>query len=283
MRLAVDGASWAVAPALTLSPERVPGDLPAPATLAAAIRGDGGEPVTYEGPEPGPVRAYVGVRPRPLADDQLRAALAAAARSRGHEAPQRERIDDLERELAECSLPSVDLASARERVAETGADLERQRERVARLQGRAQETDDEAVAEELADAVAALSEAETEHVAAEQALAAARERAREARDVRERRLKLADDRDNLRRAARATLAAEVAPDVRRALRKRPGTATLAVDPPRVEGDRRAVALAVLAVADVAAPVVLAGGRFDSAAAAATALEAPVVRYPPCES
>ncbi|WP_435146540.1 hypothetical protein [Halobaculum sp. P14] len=95
----------------------------------------------------------------------LRRALAAAARSHGHTAPQDDRIAELNRELAELgesgdaddrggarsargargagdaagsaeSSPRASLRAARERVADAGADVERLRERAATLRGR---------------------------------------------------------------------------------------------------------------------------------------------------
>jgi hypothetical protein len=250
-----------------------------PDDVLAALREDratvGGNGLQVVCPEPGPVHRTVGaVEPGMVV--QRRAALAAAARSRGHRAPQAEEIATLEARLADEEVPDADTTGARKRLAAAGEERERLRERVARLQGRVQalrEADaDPAEAEaELAEAARRLSEVETERAAAEELLARERDRARAARDARERRLELEDRLANARRTAREHLADEVRAPFREAVAAAPGEAS---DPG--EAAARTVALAVYRVAAVAAPVVLASAPFPDAAATADWLGAPVL-------
>jgi len=256
---------------------------------------DGAEPdpaaptVAVAGPRPGPGHARLARLP-PRGTTSVRALLAAAARSRGRTAAADEQVAALEAELASLSPPDVDVAAARRRVA-TAADREdRLRERVAALRGelrarRDLDADPEPVAADLADAAAALSEAETERIAARQALARAEERAREARAERDRRLALQDRLGNRRRAARRELAAGIYPAVSDALAALPGDASPGDRPAAFEGDRALAALAAVRVADLDAPVVLApptpgAARFGDARAAAERLDVPVIRRPP---
>lgn len=257
-------------------------DLPA-ATVAAAVRGDSVEAdLSVTCAPPGPVHDHVVVlRPRPSLS--LRAALAAAARSRGHRAPQDEALRRVRAELADLPAPEVDLAAARRRVADCGDEVAALRERAAALRGRVaalREVDaDGAVAEAeaaLAETVRRLSEATTERVAAEQALGRARRRAREARDVRVRRLGLEDRAGNLAREARAHLAGAVHDAFARAVAAVPGEGRVGDRPGVFDGDPLVAALAVVRVADVDAPVVVACDRFPSAVAARACLDAPVV-------
>jgi hypothetical protein len=242
---------------------------------------DGGDDVvTVACPEPGPVHDHVGhVRPDLALD--LRAALAAAARSRGHEAPEREALAAARAALDDCEVPPVDLREARRRVAAAGEAERELRERVASLRGRVQalrETghDADEAAVELEAAVRRLSEVETDRVAAEQRLDRAREAAREARDVRARRLELEDRVANLERAARASLAAAVYDEFAAAVGVVPGTGDAGDSPGAFQGDPVTAALAVVRVAAVEAPVVLAVSRVDDAGRAADRLDAPVV-------
>jgi cell division septum initiation protein DivIVA len=222
-------------------------------------------------PAPGPLHRFVGLLDgRPVRS--RRRLLALAARSRGASAPQDDAIRDLRAELADCSPPSLDLAALRRRVAEVGQRESDLRERAATLRGELSalrevgaDTDD--VAGELADVTADLAEVETDRIAAEQALADAERRAREARDARERRLELQDALANRRREARRHLADRVARAVDAAEETVPGR----------PGDATTTRLAVVRVADVEAPVVLAVERFESAEHANRVLDAPVVR------
>ena len=255
--------------------------------VVRAIRRDGvdadggsGPPVRVDCPTPGAVHDHVARLP-PSAFDR-RAALAAAARELGYTSSSRSALDAAKADLAELSPPSVDVGAARRRVAETGATEERLRERVAELRGRLQarrETgaDTTAVEAQLDEAVTELSEAETERIAAEQALDRAESLAREARDRRERRLTLEDRVANLEREVRQDLATAVWDRFRAALRAVPGTATAGATPGTYDGAPEAAALAVARLAPLDAPVVVDGVEgFDGAAAAASTLSAPVI-------
>ncbi|MFB6097220.1 MAG: hypothetical protein ABEJ74_07515, partial [Haloferacaceae archaeon] len=237
---------------------------------------------------PGTVHERVGlVQPRMRVD--RRAALADAARSRGHRSPKRAALAAARERLAEATASTVDPAAARRAVAEAGDDEARLREDVATLRGRietlreAGESDDDALAE-LRRTARRLSEAETERIAAEQRLASAERAARDARDTQERRLRLEDRVANLERQVRADLAESVEAEFDAALRSVPA-ATGRRDDTAARGtvedsddseDPIATALAVARVAAVNAPVVLAVDRFAAASAAADWLDAPAI-------
>jgi len=262
-----------------------------PAAALAAIRGDGddsghGGAVVVASAEPGPVHDYVG-GVTPGMRLSVRSALAAAARSRGLAAPQDERLTALRRRLAALDPDSVSTREQRRAAAEAGADVERLRERVAELRGRVREletadADAGDARADLAAAVERLSEAETERIAAAERLDAARSVARDARDARERRLRLEDRLANREREARAHLVDRVASDYAAAVAAVPGANTGEVAAPGANDtslpDARPVtaALAVARVADIAAPVVLACDRFATPARAADWLDAPVL-------
>jgi hypothetical protein len=172
-------------------------------------------------PAPGPAHAHLGWL-HPELTLNRRAAFAAVARSRGETAPQVADLRSVAVELRTVAAESTDLAEARARVAAAGDEYERLRERVATLRGavRAQreaglDASDDAA--ELEATAARLSEVATEAEAARQALDRARATARSAYDQRERRLELQDRAANLQRAARATLADRVRPEVEAAL------------------------------------------------------------------
>lgn len=215
----------------------------------------------------------------PGLDVDRRAALAAAARSRGvttsvddELAAARDRLAGLDE-----SVPSP--AAARRAVADAESDLAAHRERVATLRGRLDAGGDEgaetdpAVRESYRDAVRTLSERETEYQAAKERLRDARERARRARDVRERRLRLQDRIGNLERTARDELVAAVRDDVDAAVAQVPDgdAATYEAAGPVT------AAIALVRVGVVRRPVVLACRRFPDAATAESWLEAPVIR------
>lgn len=205
-----------------------------------------------------------------------RAVLAAVARSRGLESDVDEELAAARERLASLDESVPSLAEARRRVAETEADLEAERERVAMLRGRSHETDDESVAAAYRAAIAELSEAETEHAAAREALQAARRRARSARDERERRLELQDRVRNLERRAEAELAEAARPAVDEAVPRVPDStaATFSAAGPIT------AALAALRAGRPRIPVVLACGRFPNEQQAEAWLRAPVLcRYP----
>lgn len=254
-----------------------------------------------------PVREALGLD----ADDPLGAvtadppslvrALARAARSRGHEAPQDDRIAELRDRLADRdavdsddgpvsadavdptdSTAAIGLATARERAAEAAADVDRLRERVAAARGRLQAareagTDVDERAEEHAAAARQLTVAETDRVAADQALEAATERARERRAERRRTLRLRDELGNREREARRALADGVYPEFAATLERVPGKTRPGDEPAEFDGDRVTAHLAAVALADRGVPVVLAVDRFEGPEAAATRLGVPVVQ------
>jgi hypothetical protein len=176
-------------------------------------------------PPPTCVHSHVGYL-HPNVSIDRRAALAAVGAARGVDTPHDAEFDRVRTSLRELSVPTVDdteLRAARRRAAEAGSETDRLRERVAALRGRVaarrDDGDDDAVAAaeaSLSEATRRLSEASTERVAATQRLKALEERARRARDSREKRFRLGDRVGNLRRARRAVLADLVEPDVREA-------------------------------------------------------------------
>ncbi|MFC3477647.1 DUF7856 family protein [Halobacterium litoreum] len=208
------------------------------------------------------------------------AAVADAARSRGARTEYDRGLGRVEAELAALDAPSVDLEAARERVADAAADVDALREQVARASGRVEAARDAgrdaSGAEEALRAVnRELADAETDHHAALEALAAARDRARSARDTRERRLALEDRRENLRRDARRALVDEYGESFRRALRALPVPGSPAA-PREFDGPDVAAACAVARLARPGAPLVVAGDVFGDASRARAALDAPVL-------
>ncbi|WP_254839882.1 hypothetical protein [Natronomonas marina] len=202
-----------------------------------------------------------------------RATLVATARSLEMTASVDEELRAARERLADLGEPVPSLPEARRRVAETEADLERQRERVATLRGRLEASDDETVEAEYRRAVQELSELETEHLAARERVETARERARSARDERERRLRLQDRIDNLEQTARTELAEAVRPAVDDAVRMVPGGDASSFS----EATPVTAVLAAIRVGAVRTPVVLAVRRFPDAPSAENWLETPVVR------
>lgn len=189
--------------------------------------------------------------------------LAAAARTRGLSSSVRGELAEISDAIAAIEVEAVDLDAARRRVAAASGEEERLKERVAALRGRVQarrETGAETAdaLDELESAAAELSVAQSERVAAEQALRRARERAADARDARERRLGLRDRLRNRRRDARRELARAVYPAFREALEAVPGG-----DPEDAgerlggyDGPALAASLAAVRLARVDRPVVL---------------------------
>lgn len=234
-------------------------------------------------PRPRAVHGYVGFV-RSSMSIRVRTALAAAARSRGGEAPQDEALADVRDELADVTVPEPpDLAGPRERLAGTDDAVDRIRERVAALRGRVQAgreagRDVSDLEAELAEATRELSERETERAAAREAVERAERIARESRDARERRRRLEDRRANLQRRARAHLVERIRDEYERALSAVPGGPIEVErfdDPFAVEGVT--AALAVGRVAEFRAPIVVACDRFECPGAAAEWLDATVLR------
>lgn len=267
-------------------------------------------------------RAALGLDPAdPLATvtatpPSLPRALAAAARERGVDHPADEAISRIEAELVEATEAvaaagdvAATLSAARERAADTGGDVDRLRERTATLRGRlralrerdggARPASDEngagdpgtgagprSAIEEVRSAFAAatraLTEAETERLAAVQALSRADERARVARDARERRLRLRDALANRRREVRADRARALYPAFVDALAAVPSAidpalaeAVAGTDPGEFDGDPVAGHLAAVRLARRAEPVVVAVPRFGGPGEATTRLRTPV--------
>jgi hypothetical protein len=255
------------------------------AVVAAATHGPGVPSASDVGVDcdpAGPIHAHV-CRIPPRSFDPYDA-LVAAARSRGTVVPEVRRLEGVRAELAAVPLdePTPDRAAAKRRVADAGRETRRLDERVASLRGRLSAlrdvgADTSAVEADLAEAVGALTEAETERIAAEQRLAQVERAARTARDRRQRRLRLADRLHNLRRRVRRALVASVADDFAAAVASLPGDAAPDAPPAAYAGDPTTAALAVARVARLRAPVVLSTDRFGSPGEAATRLDAPVVR------
>ncbi|WP_338730088.1 hypothetical protein [Haladaptatus sp. DJG-WS-42] len=264
MKLRVDGVVYS-GRAIDLSAEPVGAE-----AVCRAVSGDDSE-ISLSCPDPQPVYDHVGYI-HPDLSLSRRSALAAAARSCGYTAPQDEALSEIRANLEAHDSPAVSVRAARKRAAKAGAECERLQESVAAQRGRVQALralgeDPNDAETRLKETIAALSEQETERIAAEQTLAHAEQQARAARDSRERRMRLEDREANLRRAARRALAAQVEGEVEKARAQLPAAHPQAV----------ASALAIARVASVQAPVVLSGEWFETATAAANWLCAPVIR------
>ncbi|MDB2238433.1 DUF7856 family protein [Halorubrum ezzemoulense] len=199
------------------------------------------------------------------ADAGLRRQLAAAARSRGRTASVAGEIADIEAELAGIEVEPVDLTAARRRVAEATGEIERLKERVAALRGdararRAVDAETDETLDDLEAAAAELSAAQTEAIAAEQALERARAEAARARDERRRRLRLRDRLRNRRGVARRELAEAMYPEFRRALAVVPSgdPSAAGTGPGAYDGDPVAASLAAVRTAALDGPVELRG-------------------------
>lgn len=202
-----------------------------------------------------------------------REALIAVARSLGLETSVDAAINELRAELESLPEPVPSRADARLRVAETASELESKRERVATLRGRVRETDVEELKYEYRDSIRALSEAETEHIAAQEALKKSRDRARAARDSRDRRLRLEDKLGNVERTARTELVAAVEPAVEKAILEISADEVETVD----DATPISTALAIARVGRIETPIVLACRRFPNRDAAERWLGVPVYR------
>jgi predicted nucleic acid-binding Zn-ribbon protein len=234
-------------------------------------------------------RSFATVTPDPPPARRL---AAVAARSRGVTTP----VDDALAAAATADDPVTDaaeppdLATARERVVTTGNAVERLRERVSTLRGRLQaareiDGDPADVQSELDTAMRALTEAETDELAAKQRLTRARKRARAHRDVHERRLRRHDARRNRAREARTHLAAAVADRLatvteRVADTTDRGQATFDSDTGTVTGDSVTFHLAALVAAETAEPVVVGVDDLGDLAALAELLAVPVIACRP---
>jgi len=243
-------------------------------TIAASIRGQQCLPAV-SCPDPPSVYAYAG-HVHPSMGLRTRTALAAAARSQGHETPQDEAIADCREQLTELECSPPDLPDPVESVPD--ATIDGLQETIAAYRGRltareAVGADDGTVQADLRDAAMELSERETRRAAARETRELRRERARAYRDALEERRRLSDELANRRRSARATLVDRCADAFARAVETVPGTAP---DDP-FDADPVTAALAVLRVARTPAPVVVETDRFRTLAAASDCLDAPIVR------
>lgn len=202
-----------------------------------------------------------------------REALIATARSRGVTTSVDESIREIETELKSLPEPVPSRTELRRQVAETEANLEAKRERVATLRGRLQETDDGSIEDEYRAAIRSLSEAQTRHNAAVEALEEARNRARTVRNARERRLRLTDRLENLERTARSELVATIRPSVEAELCELPKRSFDSLD----DADPVSTALVLVRIGVIETPITLACRRFPDRDTAERWLEAPVYR------
>ncbi|WP_410765923.1 hypothetical protein [Haloferax sp. DFSO60] len=251
-------------------------------TVADAVRDEASVPeLTIDCPAPGPGHETLGVVSSSLSSPGN--LFEAVGRSRGESSPADSDLARLEARRRDVSTSAnatpPDLDSARQRVAETGADVARLREETAALRGRLtahrEAEDDGAVADvgrKLRETTTKLSEVETERIAAEQRLSALEREARGVRDQREERLKLEDALDNRRRESRAYFSDRYASAAEQ-------TAETLADfaSGSVAFDSLLTTLACIRLADLDAPVVLACDFFDDAETAAAALDTPVIR------
>lgn len=217
----------------------------------------------FEPADPGKPEAYDVLGPVGSRNVTRRRLAAAAARTRGLTTPYDAEIRELEQRLTSVEPPEPDTAAAKRRVVEASKNEAELRERIAALRGRLRTERElgestEETAQELSEAAAKLSEVSTDRIAAEQALESAERDARQARDTRDRRLKLQDRIENRRREARAFLsdalngAFEEALDRIEALVGGNGQPT--ADPGAAAG--AGVQLAAVAIADLEAPIVI---------------------------
>lgn len=249
------------------------------ARLLEAIRcseSGGGPQVTC--PSPGPLFEHVGHVHEGMGL-RTRTALARAGRSLGLTTPYDDDLAEARDELAALETRVDERARKREAVATHEETVSELRERVAAARGRLAakrevgEDTTEAVAE-LQAAIKALSEHETEVIAARQELTERRAATENYRDQYERRFALEDRIANLERQARKHLVEQCRERFVAALDALPGAT---VDGEPFAADPVPAALAIARVGDPRAPVVLDCDRFASAAAAHDWLGCPVVR------
>lgn len=242
--------------------------------VAAAVRGQRCQPAV-EAPEPTAIYGYVG-HVHPGVGLRTRTALAAAARSRGEQTPVDDDIAAIRERLGELEPATPSRTTLAEEVADR--ELASLQEAVGvhrgRLQAREALDADTADAQaDLRDAATMLAERRTARTAAEQSRQRRRDELREYRDRLAERRRLEDRLANRERDARARLVERLRGEFERAVTEAPGPTP---DDP-FEADAVTAALAVLRVARTPAPVVLAVDRFRTPEAAATWLDAPVVR------
>ncbi|WP_144925436.1 DUF7856 family protein [Halorubrum salsamenti] len=222
-------------------------------------------------------------------ESSLRRELAAAARTLGLASSIAEELIEIRDRVAAIEVEPVDLDAARRRVATASGEEDRLKERVAALRGgvrarREIEAETDEALGDLESAAAELSAAQSERIAAEQALQRARERAADARDARERRLELRDRLRNRRRDARRELAREVYPAFRDALSVVPGADpdNAGVEPAAYDGPPLAASLAAVRISDLGGPIALGAEAVKwiadrGEAAPESVIDAPAVR------
>ncbi len=250
-----------------------------PARIHAAIhRGysEGSPPVSVQARRPGPVHHRLGCV-TPETGIRIKTSLAAIGRGRGLTTPVDSEIRTLESRLEAMETDGGVPNSDRRAVAADGAITTELREQVSELRGRLAVRRDHDLptgptAAALEAAVGDLSAAETDAIAAEQALERARATARGQRDRLSARMTIEDDLGNARRRARASLVDQLRDAYTAALRACPGGDT--DSPFDVDSVSAGLALAKLARFD--APVVLAVERFADPGAASAWLDAPVL-------
>ncbi|MFB6146236.1 MAG: hypothetical protein ABEJ08_00935 [Halobacteriaceae archaeon] len=255
-----------------------------PAAAWRAIERPGGR---IASPAPGPLHHAVGVIEPGMALD-LREALVAAARSGGWTAPETRAWLAARARAQTAPAETTTLASARKRVATAERREAEFRERVTRTRGRveaARDTgeDPETAIGDLRERVGDLAAAETERIAAEQALDRRRESARALRRERDRQRRLADRADNLERAVRQHLVDGVYESVADAVECVPGSAATGDSPEAFDGPAATAAMAAVRTGDPPAPIVVCEALFDDAVTASRRLDAPVVLVDGAES
>jgi len=246
--------------------------------VAAAVRGECSQPAV-DAPPSGSVYDYCG-HVHPEMGLRTKTALAAAARSRGHETAHDDAIAELREQLADLDRAEPTLPRAREPVDDaTVAEL---RESAAEARGRlaareALGAETAAIEERMRETARTLAERETERAAAAESRRQRRDRAREYRDRQARRRRLADRLANRRRDARRELLDRIEAAFAAALGAVPEPPTDSQPDDPFDAAPVPAALAILRLASTDAPVVLETDRFPSPAAAADWLGAPVVR------
>ena len=269
--------------AVVTVPESVP---PGRVAEAVAESSNPEDRIAVESAPVTPLHDHVGCI-RPEMGLRTQTALARAARTRGLGTPQDPDIDsvcvnlvalangDESDEVAE----ETGTATRYESPSAGGEDVDALRERVATARGRLQARrrnglDPTPAAEALSEAIAALSEAETATAARRQRREVARTEARAERDRLDKRLRLEDRLANLKREARAHLVDEVREPYRECLNALPGHEP-GEDP--LEAPAVPAALAIVRLATIRAPVVLAVDRFASPAAAGEWLDTALIQ------
>jgi hypothetical protein len=242
------------------------------------------ERLSIYSPPPTSVREYIGIL-SPDPDIKRRDALITIGRLCGVKTPYDSSLKTVQSAIDQLEISSVpDITTARRRVADAGADVERLRERVAMLRGQMavyRETDvttDITNAEiALKNAIRTLSEASTEEIAATQRLTQLIDIARTARDCKEKRLSLIDRRQNLKRHIRAEIFDVMKAEFDR-VRQVPWIAE------RIDGNNNyttalADAIAILSLAPLRAPLIVAESvatAFDGISALAIRINATII-------